>query len=104
MYSHYWNTPSTSVTTTTTATTTTTTTTSTTDCTGSPHIDKQNTGPFYGLAMGDFPLGQGGIGVELDAFTMAVMDTKGKLGKVDGRYPHWVMPYDDTTQRYSLIF
>jgi hypothetical protein len=72
--------------------------------TGSPHIDKQNTGPFYGLAMGDFPLGQGGIGVELDAFTVAVMDTKGKLGKVDGRYPHWVMPYDDTTQRYSLIF
>ena len=39
---------------------------------GSPHIDKQNTGPFYGLALGDFKEGQGGICVECDARTVAV--------------------------------
>eukprot|EP00977_Amphora_coffeiformis_P029372 scaffold40359_cov221-Amphora_coffeaeformis.AAC.1 len=60
---------------------------------GSPHIDKQNTGPFYGLALGDFPDGQGGICVEADPFTVAIVNTKHHLGKVDGRYPHWVAPY-----------
>lgn len=31
---------------------------------GSPHIDTSNIGPFYGLAIGDFPDGTGGIRVE----------------------------------------
>lgn len=34
---------------------------------GSPHIDKQNIGPFYGLALGDFEEGTGGIMVECSA-------------------------------------
>ena len=34
---------------------------------GSPHIDKQNVGPFYGLALGDFEDGTGGIRVECSA-------------------------------------
>ena len=34
---------------------------------GSPHIDKQNVGPFYGLALGDFEEGTGGILVECSA-------------------------------------
>ena len=34
---------------------------------GSPHIDKQNIGPFYGLALGDFDEGTGGIRVECSA-------------------------------------
>ena len=34
---------------------------------GSPHIDKQNVGPFYGLALGDFEDGSGGIRVECSA-------------------------------------
>ena len=34
---------------------------------GSPHIDKQNTGPFYGLSLGNFPAGQGGVRVECSA-------------------------------------
>ena len=83
---------------------------------GSPHIDKQNTGPFYGLSMGNFDDGTGGICVEADAFTVAHVNTKYRLAKVDGRYPHWVAPYtfhnldnDDEKQRegryrYSLIF
>jgi hypothetical protein len=68
--------------------------------TGSPHIDKQNTGPFYGLALGDFEGGE--LCVEVDAFTVAAVETKGALGKVDGRYPHWVAPH--TGERFSLIY
>jgi hypothetical protein len=71
---------------------------------GSPHIDKQNIGPFYGLSMGDFPEGQGGIRVECNARVVAEMNTRNRLGKVDGRYPHWVAPYDEGAERYSLIF
>ena len=70
---------------------------------GSPHIDKQNRGPFYGLALGDFPAGQGGICVECDAWTVGVVNTRHRLGKVDGRFPHWVDAYD-SGERYSIIF
>ena len=63
---------------------------------GSPHIDKQNTGPFYGLALGNFDDGTGGVCVEVDAFTVAHVNTKYRLAKVDGRYPHWVAPYTYT--------
>lgn len=72
---------------------------------GSPHIDKQNTGPFYGLALGDFPDGEGGICVEAEPLVVAHVNTKNRFGKVDGRYPHWVAPYDaNRYERYSLIF
>mmetsp|Transcript_25585 Transcript_25585/g.71276 ORF Transcript_25585/g.71276 Transcript_25585/m.71276 type:complete len:502 (-) Transcript_25585:178-1683(-) len=71
---------------------------------GSPHIDTTNTGPFYGLAFGDFADGTGGIRVEVDAMTVAEVNTKGRLGKVDGRFPHWVAPYDEACERFSLIF
>jgi len=88
---------------------------------GSPHIDKQNTGPFYGLSLGNFDDGTGGVCVEADAFTVAHVNTKGRLAKVDGRYPHWVAPYtyheldnnadilseqqqEEERCRYSLIF
>jgi len=71
---------------------------------GSPHIDKQNTGPFYGLALGDFPDGQGSLCVESDPFVIAHVNTKNRLGKVDGRFPHWVSPYDPSTTRFSLIY
>jgi hypothetical protein len=72
---------------------------------GSPHIDKQNTGPFYGLALGNFPDGDGGICVEASPLAVAHVNTKNRFGKVDGRYPHWVAPYDASRyDRYSLIF
>lgn len=72
---------------------------------GSPHIDKQNCGPFYGFSLGDFPQGQGGICVECSCRLVAVMDTRNKIGRVDGRYPHWVDNYDvDAAERYSLIY
>jgi hypothetical protein len=71
---------------------------------GSPHIDTSNIGPFYGLAVGDYAEGTGGIRVELDPMTVAEVNTKNRLGKVDGRYPHWVAPYDEGCERFSLIY
>ena len=71
---------------------------------GSPHIDTTNIGPFYGLSIGDFEDGTGGVRVELDSLTVCEVNTKNRLGKVDGRFPHWVAPYDETKTRYSLIF
>jgi hypothetical protein len=71
---------------------------------GSPHIDKQNTLPFYGLSIGDFADGEGGVCVEYDPFTVVQVNTKNRLGKVDGRFPHWVAPYDQSKVRFSLIY
>mmetsp|Transcript_71907 Transcript_71907/g.227220 ORF Transcript_71907/g.227220 Transcript_71907/m.227220 type:complete len:496 (-) Transcript_71907:41-1528(-) len=71
---------------------------------GSPHIDTTNIGPFYGLALGDFADGTGGIQVEVDPMTVAEVNTKHRLGKVDGRFPHWVAPYDESCERFSLIY
>jgi len=73
---------------------------------GSPHIDTLNVGPFYGLALGHFELGGGKIAVECSPTVVAEIDTRGRLAKVDGRFPHWVTPYkvqEDAT-RYSLIY
>ena len=72
---------------------------------GSPHIDKQNTGPFYGLSLGDFTgtiNGGGCVCVEADAFTVAHVSTHNRLAKCDGRFPHWVSTYEG--ERYSLIY
>ena len=33
---------------------------------------------------------------------MAELDTHNRLGKADGRFPHWVTPYEGN--RYSLIY
>jgi hypothetical protein len=71
---------------------------------GSPHIDTTNIGPFYGLAIGDFDDGTGGIRVELDPLTVCEVNTKDRLGRIDGRFPHWVAPYKENKTRYSLIF
>jgi hypothetical protein len=69
---------------------------------GSPHIDTQNTGPFYGLALGDFVAPGGALCVEQSAREVAYVDTRHRLGMVDGRFPHWVAPYEGN--RYSAIF
>ena len=76
---------------------------------GSPHIDKQDNGPFYGLSLGNFVDGTGGIQVECSARVVCEINTKNRLGKVDGRYPHWVSQYGSENQnvpcdRYSLIY
>lgn len=55
---------------------------------GSAHIDTQNIGPFYGLALGDFCEGGGALCVECSSREVAHVDTRNCLGKVDGRFPH----------------
>jgi len=71
---------------------------------GSPHIDTTNIGPFWGLSIGDFDDGTGGVRVELDPMTVCEVNTKNRLGRIDGRFPHFVAPYDESKTRYSLIF
>lgn len=72
---------------------------------GSPHIDKQNCGPFYAIAVGNFKEGTGQIMVECSARVLAAVNTKNRFAKVDGRFPHWVAPYDGCVlDRYSLIY
>lgn len=68
--------------------------------TGSPHIDHDNVGPFYGLSLGDFT--GGSICVECDAMGVMEVDTRYRPCKVDGRNPHWVAPY--VGDRYSVIY
>jgi len=72
--------------------------------TGSPHIDRQNASPFYGLSLGEFAEGTGGISVECSPRIVANVNTKHRLGRVDGRYPHWVSRYDPKEDRFSLIY
>ncbi len=72
------------------------------DFEGSPHIDTQNNGPFYGLALGDFHEGGGALCVECSAREVAHVDTRGRLARVDGRRVHWVRAFRGG-ERYSLI-
>jgi hypothetical protein len=72
---------------------------------GSPHIDRQNSSPFFGLSLGNFTEGTGCVTVEMSARVVCEVNTKNRLGKVDGRYPHWVSNYDiGNEERYSLIY
>jgi len=71
---------------------------------GSPHIDKQNVGPFYAMSVGTFPPGQGRLLVECSARVVAEVNTHNRMGKVDGRNPHWVGEYDETAERFSVVF
>ena len=42
--------------------------------------------------------------MECSAREVAEVGTRHRLGKVDGRVPHWVAPYDAGAERYSLIY
>ena len=74
----------------------------TSDFRGSPHVDKKDTSHQYVLALGDFEGGElcveAGEGGEK---TLAV-DVKNRLGRLDGRVPHWVNGW--TGERFSLVF
>jgi hypothetical protein len=70
---------------------------------GSPHIDTLNVGPFYGLSLGDFHESGGKICVECSPTLVAEVTTKGRMAKIDGRFPHWVSAFKGG-DRYSLIY
>ena len=68
----------------------------------SPHIDHRDTSFQYALSLGEFEGGElcveaeGGHGV-------AVVETRGRIARVDGRHVHWVRTHRGG-DRFSLIF
>ena len=60
-----------------------------------PHIDKNNVGPSYGIALGDF--NGGDLVLEGKEFCI-----KNKFKKFNGTLGHWITPFKGT--RYSLIY
>lgn len=68
---------------------------------GSPHIDSFDVDCQYAFSCGDFS-GGGKLCVECSAREVAEIDTRMRLAKVDGRFPHWVTPYEG--ERYSIIW
>ena len=56
------------------------------------------------LSLGNFEEG-GNIMVECSARVLASVNTKNSMAQVDGRFPHWVSPYNrNANDRYSLIY
>lgn len=60
-----------------------------------PHVDKNNVGPSYAIALGDFSGGD--LVIEGTAFNI-----KNKWKKFNGTLGHWITPFEGT--RYSLIY
>lgn len=65
-----------------------------------PFLPSYDLAPQYALSLGDFVGGR--LCVECGPRDVAVVDTKGRMAKVDGRFPHWVSPY--VGERYSVIW
>eukprot|EP00041_Stephanoeca_diplocostata_P036856 m.1364155 g.1364155 ORF g.1364155 m.1364155 type:complete len:153 (+) comp24946_c0_seq36:1849-2307(+) len=68
---------------------------------GSPHVDSSDISYQYALSVGDFSAG-GELCVEVCPRTVAVITTKDRIARVDGRFPHWVRSY--TGERFSVIW
>ena len=64
--------------------------------TSPPHVDKNNVGPSYIIALGDYE-GGGDLVVEGKPHNI-----KNKFFKFDGKKGHWTAPFVGT--RYSIIF
>lgn len=71
---------------------------------GSPHIDTCDTSPQLATSLGDFEGGELCVdGGAHDGDALYVVETRGRLAQVDGRYVHWVRTFAGG-DRYSLIF
>jgi len=60
-----------------------------------PHVDKNNVGPSYGIALGDFTGGE--LVIEGKEYNI-----HHKFKKFNGTKGHWINPFKGT--RYSIIF
>ena len=72
---------------------------------GSPHIDEKDVGYQHAVSLGSFNSDTGGqlcVDCE-DQRAVAVVDTRNRIARVDGRYVHWVRGFGGG-DRYSLIF
>ena len=74
----------------------------TSDFRGSPHVDKKDTSHQYVLALGDFEGGELCVEAGEDGEKVLAVDVKNRLGRLDGRVPHWVSGW--TGERFSLVF
>ena len=68
---------------------------------GSPHIDQYDVTHQYTLSLGPFQDG-GHLCVESSPSEVTTIDTRGRVVKVDGRFPHWVSGFRGT--RFSLVW
>ena len=68
------------------------------------NVGQQNASPLYGLALGDFDEGTGCVAVECLARVVAKVNTKNRLGRIDGWYPHWVTSYNPNQEQFLLIY
>ena len=60
-----------------------------------PHVDKNNVGPSYIIALGDFSGGK--LVIEGDEYNI-----KNRWKNFDGKLGHWITPFLGT--RYSLVY
>ena len=74
----------------------------TSDFRGSPHVDKKDTSHQYVLALGDFEGGELCVEAGEGGEKVLAVDVKNRLGRIDGRAPHWVNGW--TGERFSLVF
>lgn len=73
------------------------------DFQGSPHIDSSDVTCQYVTSLGDFSTG-GQLCIEgLDPTEVFVVETKGRIAKIDARFVHWVRGHSGG-ERYSVLF
>jgi hypothetical protein len=63
------------------------------------HIDKNNVGPSYSIALGDFEGGE--LEVD-DGEYIYTYESQNRFVKFNGRNEHWVLPFEG--ERYSLVY
>ena len=56
--------------------------------------------PQYASSFGEF--NGGALMVETGAREVAAINTRNRIAKCDGRFPHWVLPYEG--ERFSIIW
>ncbi|GMI43888.1 hypothetical protein TeGR_g12984 [Tetraparma gracilis] len=73
---------------------------------GSPHVDKRDSSYQYCACLGDFEGGGGELCVEEGGAgeEVHVVDTRGRVAKVDGRAVHWVRDWGGAGDRYSVVW
>lgn len=63
-------------------------------------VDTYDISYQWALSLGDFVGGE--LCVESAPGEVSVVETRGRAAKVDGRFPHWVLPWRGR-ERYSII-
>ncbi|GMI18711.1 hypothetical protein TrLO_g4582 [Triparma laevis f. longispina] len=70
---------------------------------GSPHVDAKDTSWQYAVSLGAFEGGELCVDAGMVGEVVWEIVTRGKLGRVDGRFVHWVKEWSGE-ERFSLIF